>query len=344
MALFIDKAEASPEAFAGVLEALLQGEVLKSRPGLYKVEFGDTVITLRGSDFEYDANHRLIDGTLNAYRVTENDHVQFTARGLDNDISDLLDQTNPFQVLRMLSEGDDRIIANQYKDHNDVLRGFAGDDYIKAGPGDDNVRGNNGDDRLYLQDGNDKGFGGRGDDYIDSGRGNDVQTGGPGSDTFVFKHGYGKDIITDFQPGNAAVQPVSADEQAAAGGDDETENGNGMAGGGETENTPPPSADQDKVLLSKKDFATPEAAYAALKEFGGNVYLRIPDDDDHHHHFRRGRDNDDDDDGRGGRGGRDDDDAHHNGKWHNEHDSHDVLIIKGVTIAQLSQDNFQIIG
>ncbi|GEP04260.1 hypothetical protein MOX02_22980 [Methylobacterium oxalidis] len=340
MALFIDKAEASPEAFAAVLEALREGEVLKSKPGLYKVEFGDTVITLRGSGFEYDKNDHLIDGTLNAYRVTENDRVQFTARGLDNDISDLLDQRSPFEVLRMLSEGDDRIIANQHKDHNDVLRGFAGDDYIKAGPGDDNVRGNNGDDRLYLQDGNDKGFGGRGDDYIDSGRGNDVQTGGTGSDTFVFKHGYGKDIITDFQPGNAPVQPVSVDEEAAAGGDDEPENGNGMEGG-ETGNTPPPSADRDTVLLSKKDFATPEAAYAALKEFGGNVYLRIPDDHDDNHHFRRGRDNDDDDDGRGGR---DDDDAHHNGGWHDWRGSHDVLIIKGVTIAQLSEDNFQIIG
>jgi Ca2+-binding RTX toxin-like protein len=40
--------------------------------------------------------------------------------------------------------------------------------------------------------------GGRGHDTIDGGAGDDVLTGGDGHDTFIFRPGFGNDIITDF--------------------------------------------------------------------------------------------------------------------------------------------------
>lgn len=54
---------------------------------------------------------------------------------------------------------------------NDVLEGLAGDDHIDGFVGDDRLIG---------------------------GRGNDTMTGGVGADTFIFNHGDGSDIITDF--------------------------------------------------------------------------------------------------------------------------------------------------
>ncbi len=46
--------------------------------------------------------------------------------------------------------------------------------------------------------GNDVIEGGRGDDILDGGRGNDTLTGGRGDDTFIFRAGFGHDVITDF--------------------------------------------------------------------------------------------------------------------------------------------------
>ncbi len=44
-------------------------------------------------------------------------------------------------------------------------------------------------------------YGGSGDDVLNGGSGNDVLTGGLGSDTFVFRSGYGNDVVQDFVAG-----------------------------------------------------------------------------------------------------------------------------------------------
>ncbi len=44
--------------------------------------------------------------------------------------------------------------------------------------------------------------GGAGDDRLDGGLANDTLSGGAGDDTFVFKVGYGKDVVTDFAAGS----------------------------------------------------------------------------------------------------------------------------------------------
>ncbi|MGB1192060.1 MAG: hypothetical protein ACPG3T_03980, partial [Pseudomonadales bacterium] len=62
----------------------------------------------------------------------------------------------------------------------------------------DNASGSVGADMLYGNAGNDHLSGGDGNDIIDGGIGDDTLTGGSGSDTFVFRPGFGNDVITDF--------------------------------------------------------------------------------------------------------------------------------------------------
>lgn len=93
------------------------------------------------------------------------------------------------------------------KDGNDNLKGGAGDDLLMGEVGNDTLNGDVGADTLYggLGDdklsgaaGNDRLFGDDGSDILDGGTGDDRLSGGRGADTFVFKTGYGSDVIVDF--------------------------------------------------------------------------------------------------------------------------------------------------
>jgi Ca2+-binding RTX toxin-like protein len=64
--------------------------------------------------------------------------------------------------------------------------------------GNDVITGSTGADHLA-------GFGGN--DTITGGPGDDTMTGGPGNDTFVFKAGFGHDVITDFTVGATKTSP-----------------------------------------------------------------------------------------------------------------------------------------
>ncbi len=76
---------------------------------------------------------------------------------------------------------------------NDGLKGGAGKDVLYGGRGNDDLSGGAGNDMLY---------GGKGDDRLEGGKGNDQLTGGEGSDTFVFKAGFGHDVVKDYGPGD----------------------------------------------------------------------------------------------------------------------------------------------
>lgn len=80
----------------------------------------------------------------------------------------------------------------------DNLNGTKENDYISGGNGKDSLFGNEGDDLLV---------GGNGNDVIDGGKGNDELWGDGGKDTFIFKRGYGQDMIFDFSRGEIVEIP-----------------------------------------------------------------------------------------------------------------------------------------
>ncbi len=82
------------------------------------------------------------------------------------------------------SHGDDYIDGG---DGNDKLFGFGGNDTLLGGSGQD----------LLWGDYDDLDFAHHGDDRLDGGAGNDFLFGGAGNDTYIYKKGYGKDVIDD---------------------------------------------------------------------------------------------------------------------------------------------------
>ncbi len=112
--------------------------------------------------------------------------------------------------------GNDRLFGYS---GNDVLDGGTENDDMTGGVGNDTMYGGAGRDTLYGDDasnfstrGNDLLFGGDGGDFIygetgndtiDGGTGNDLISGGVGRDTFVFRVGTGRDVIEDYQRGEA---------------------------------------------------------------------------------------------------------------------------------------------
>ena len=81
---------------------------------------------------------------------------------------------------------------------DDILDAGGGDDTVGSAGGDDEVYGGEGKDIVFGGIGNDIVDGGSGDDEVRGDEGDDTLTGGSGSDTFVFRPGFGNDIITDF--------------------------------------------------------------------------------------------------------------------------------------------------
>ena len=94
-------------------------------------------------------------------------------------------------------------ILNEVKgtDGKDRLRGTPGKDYIDGRGSNDLITGQGGDDVIVGGDGN---------DVIDGGWGNDELWGDGSVDRFVFKPGYGMDIIFDFELQNGEKIDISA--------------------------------------------------------------------------------------------------------------------------------------
>ncbi len=63
------------------------------------------------------------------------------------------------------------------------------------------IQGNEAANTILGNGGNDSLFGNGGNDVLDGGAGNDTLVGGSGSDSFVFRMGYNRDTIRDFQSG-----------------------------------------------------------------------------------------------------------------------------------------------
>ena len=81
---------------------------------------------------------------------------------------------------------------------DDVINGNGGKNALTGGKGADQLSGLSGNDRLTGGRAQDTLFGGNGDDRLDGQAGNDLLSGDRGADRFVFRDGYGRDIIADF--------------------------------------------------------------------------------------------------------------------------------------------------
>lgn len=77
----------------------------------------------------------------------------------------------------------------------DILRGI---ENLVAGAGNDSLTGSKAGNLLDGGDGNDAIYGGGGNDVIIGGAGNDILAGQAGRDRFVFKEGFGEDVVLDF--------------------------------------------------------------------------------------------------------------------------------------------------
>jgi serralysin len=80
----------------------------------------------------------------------------------------------------------------------DLVRGGSGNDRIIGGLGDDELYGDDGHDTLKGGSGLDDLFGGAGEDIVDGQGGSDYLEGNAGEDIFIYKLGYGFDIVGDF--------------------------------------------------------------------------------------------------------------------------------------------------
>jgi Ca2+-binding RTX toxin-like protein len=104
--------------------------------------------------------------------------------------------------------GDDLLLGGGGNDRlrggagSDRLEGGAGRDLLDGGAGDDLLLGGGGNDRLRGGAGSDRLEGGKGKDVLDGGKGSDLLIGGAGADRFVFKKGYGADLVSDFSVRN----------------------------------------------------------------------------------------------------------------------------------------------
>jgi Ca2+-binding RTX toxin-like protein len=92
--------------------------------------------------------------------------------------------------------GNDEVYGNTGYDY---LAGGRGADYVSGASGADEIYGNSGLDTLVGGSGLDTLSGGAGSDMLDGGVGSDVLRGGGDRDTFVFRKGYNRDVIKDFE-------------------------------------------------------------------------------------------------------------------------------------------------
>lgn len=96
--------------------------------------------------------------------------------------------------------GNDSIEANGLSTSITITGGL-GNDVLAGGSAGDTLYGGADDDRLFGGDGADALIGSVGDDYLDGGNGGDFYLGGIGNDDFVWKAGFGRDVVKDYTDG-----------------------------------------------------------------------------------------------------------------------------------------------
>ena len=130
---------------------------------------------------------------LTTFRVTDSSKAKVTV----SSAIDVIDSSVRTTAVNIV--GNSRANTILGGSGKDTIDGDSGNDSIVGGKGNDSIFGNAGNDILKGGNGNDILKGGDGNDTIWCGVGNDSLWGDDGADTFIYKSGYGKDIIYGFE-------------------------------------------------------------------------------------------------------------------------------------------------
>lgn len=146
----------------------------------------------------HDELYGITGGTLTGFTVVSDGQTIVKETGLSltaKQATAVIESGSTAKFFDALLSGNDTITGTKFSDifsggkGNDTLNGLTGNDTLDGGAGNDTLLGGSGNDQLS---------GGAGKDVLDGGKGSDTLRGQSGIDTFVFKSGYGKDTITDF--------------------------------------------------------------------------------------------------------------------------------------------------
>jgi Ca2+-binding RTX toxin-like protein len=203
--------------------ALTTGDVSNQTETGFTLTAGDETIDVSGSGFTY-VDGTPTDGTVTGFDAMASGEADFSASGLDVDLSTL--------------EADVRA---------DDIHALRQDMFL----GDDKMTGSADNDRLYGFGGNDLLLGANGDDTLVGGVGRDVLRGGLGADTFQFNKisdfADGSDFIKDFAD-NDTLDLSRIDANANVAGDQDFTWVDHFTGAG-GEITATYYADKDKTAL-----------------------------------------------------------------------------------------------
>lgn len=168
----------------------------------FLVNLGETVVTFRGTDFQYNSSLMTnipVWGTLTDINVKVSGVTTLTWTGLNLRIPDLLDANHQGQdAFAKLLFGKSDIF--RLTDQADIVNALGGNDIVNANGGSDQVWGGTGNDRLNGGKGDDILRGDAGKDKLAGGIGLDSLTGGAGDDQFIFTISgpTNRKTITDF--------------------------------------------------------------------------------------------------------------------------------------------------
>ncbi|MCY6355658.1 calcium-binding protein [Clostridium sp. ZS2-4] len=168
----------------GNIDKLIMGEGIEAK---------DIKIRKNGSDLEL-----ILEGTED--QVTVTDYFRLDSCKVEEiEFADGTKWDVDYVKKALLIGNDENNRLYGYNEDNDEINGLGGEDTIYGYNGNDKLYGGSGDDKLY---------GGNGEDILDGGIGNDYLQGEYGNDTYIFRKGYGKDTIHEYDDTNGNIDKL----------------------------------------------------------------------------------------------------------------------------------------
>jgi hypothetical protein len=163
------------------------------------------IFETRNSDEDGKITDRTLDLSLLSRAISNIEDAYKTSRIVSGAASWLLQYDNAFGTGNFSDFKQDFPEYTAYFDiiqNGNVLLGKDGSETVNGASGIDIIRGNSGGNTLNGSSGNDVLYSGTGNDALDGGTGDDSLIGNSGDNTYIFKKGYGKDTVIDYEGTN----------------------------------------------------------------------------------------------------------------------------------------------